>query len=156
MAKADDHQKLQTAIFLHQKGNLNEAGKLYRALIKTNPNNFHALHFLGVIDAGAGNIEQAKLLMARSLSIRPPNIQFLENYAAVLFQSKDYKSALKACQEGLQLNNANAALLYVSAISLFKLSNFQDAAAQFDKLLLLQPNNISALNERGSVLAEIK
>jgi Flp pilus assembly protein TadD len=94
--------------------------------------------------------------MARSLSIRPPNIQFLENYAAVLFQSKDYKSALKACQEGLQLNNANAALLYVSAISLFKLSNFQDAAAQFDKLLLLQPNNISALNERGSVLAEIK
>ena len=156
MSRPDDHQKLQTAISLHQKGNVNEAAKLYRTLIKTNPNNFYALHFLGVIEAGVGNIEKAKLLMARSLSIQPPNVQFIENYSTVLFQAGDYQSALKICQQGLQLNSANAALLYLSAILLYKLSKLKDAIAQFDKLLLLQPNHIAALNERGSVLAELK
>ena len=90
MPSADD-QRLQTAFSLHQKGNLSEAAKLYRALIKTNPNNFGALHFLGVIEAATGNIDQAKLLMARSMSIQPPNVQFMENYAAILLLAGDYQ-----------------------------------------------------------------
>ena len=156
MARSDDRQEMQTALALHQKGRLYEAAKLYRAIIETNPNNFNAVHFLGIVEAGIGNIEQAKLLMARSLSVRPPNIQFIENYAAVLFQSKDYKTALKICQEGLRLSGGNASLLYVSAISLFKLSQLQESADRFDKLILLQPNNALALNERASVLGEMK
>jgi tetratricopeptide (TPR) repeat protein len=156
MPKTDDHQKLQTALFLHQNGNLNEAAKLYRTLINANPNDFHALHFLGVIEACFGNIEYAKRLMARSMSIQPPNIQFIENYASILFQTGDHESALKVCQQGLQLNYANASLLYVSAILLFKLNQYQESLLQFDKLLLSQPNHIAALNERGSVLAKMK
>jgi predicted O-linked N-acetylglucosamine transferase (SPINDLY family) len=156
MPRIDDHQVLQTAIVLQQKGNHDEAAKLYRQLIKSGPDNFYALHFLGVIEATVGNIKQAKLLMARSLSIQPSNIQFIENYATVLYQAGDYGSALEVCQQGLQLNNANPLLLYVNAISLFNLSKFQESVTQFDKLLLIQPNHIAALNERGSVLAEMK
>jgi protein O-GlcNAc transferase len=155
MPSADD-QRLQAAFSLHQKGNFNEAAKLYRALIKTNPTNFYALHFLGVIEAAVGNIDQAKHLMARSMSIQPPNVQFMENYATILILAGDSNSALKICQHGLQLNNANASLLYLSANSLFKLSRLQESIAQFDKLLSLQPNHIAALNERGSVLAELE
>ena len=127
MPNADDHRNLQRAISLHQNGSLNEAAGLYRELIKKNANNFHALHFLGLIEAGAGNMEQAKDLMARSLSVQPPNIQFIENYAAISFQTGDYETALTASQEGLRLNNANARLLYVSAVSLFKLSRFEES-----------------------------
>jgi protein O-GlcNAc transferase len=156
MPKANDHQKLQTALSLHQRGNLQEAANLYRVLINKNQNNFHALHFLGVIEAGFGNYEQAKLLMARSLAIQPPNIQFVENYAAILFQIGDYNSALQISQKSLQLNNNNISLLYVSAVSLLKLNKWQESLTQFDKLLLLQPNHIVALNERGSVLAELR
>ena len=156
MSKTDDKQKLQTAYYLHQKGDLNGAANLYRQLIKKNPNNFDALHYFGVIEAAVGNIEQAKLLMSRSLSAQPHNVRFMENYAALLWQAGDYKSALNVCQQGLRLNNANTSLLYVSAISLFKLSKLQESITQFDKLLLLQPNHIAALNERGSVLAEMK
>jgi protein O-GlcNAc transferase len=156
MPRIDDHQILQTAIVLQQKGNLNEAAKLYRQLIKSGPNNYYALHFLGVIEATVGNIEQAKLLMSRSLLIQPSNIQFMENYATVLYQAGDYGSALEVCRQGLKLNNANPLLLYVNAISLFNLSKFQESVTQFDKLLLIQPNHIAALNERGSVLAEMK
>src|ERR1700686_5707271 len=115
MSKANDYRKLQEALSLHQTGKLDEATKLNRSLIRNNPKNYQALHLLGVIEAGVGNIEQAKLLMASSLSIQPPNIQFIENYAAILFQTGDYNSAIQICQQGLQLNNANVSLLYVSA-----------------------------------------
>jgi predicted O-linked N-acetylglucosamine transferase (SPINDLY family) len=150
-----DNQRLQTAFSLHQTGNLYEAAKLYRELIKTNPNNFHALHFLGVIEATLGNIDQAKLLMARSMPIQPPNIQFIENYATVLLQAGDFESAHKVGQQGLQLNNANTTLLHVSAISLFKLSRLQESIRQFDKLLLLQPNHVAALTAQCPILAEM-
>jgi protein O-GlcNAc transferase len=156
MSRVDDYEILKTAIGLQQKGSLNEAAHLYRQLILSGPNNFYALHFLGVIEAAFGNIEQAKLLMARSFSIQPSNIQFLENYASILFQAGDYTSAVEVCQQGLQLNNANTVLLYVNAISLFNLSKLQESITQFDKLLLIQPSHIAALNERGSVLAEMK
>jgi tetratricopeptide (TPR) repeat protein len=156
MSKAKDHQKLQTAFDLHQKGNLGEAAKLYRQLISKNPNNFHALHFLGLIEAGAGKFEQAKLLMARSLSVRPPNIQFIENYATILFQTGDCQAALQVCQQGLQLQNTNVALLYVGAISLFNLNRLQESLLQFARLLSIAPNHVAAINEQGSVLAELK
>jgi predicted O-linked N-acetylglucosamine transferase (SPINDLY family) len=94
--------------------------------------------------------------MARSMSMQPPNIQFVENYATLLCQAGDFESAHKICQQGLQLNDANASLLYVSANSLFKLSRLQESITQFDKLLLLQPNHVAALNERGSVLAHME
>ena len=156
MSRTDNHQKLQAAIVLQQNGKLNEAADLYRQLIKQDANNFHALHFLGVIEATVGNIEQAKLLMARSLAIQPPNVQFVENYATLLFQAGDYKAALQICRQGSQLSNSSISLLYISAIALFGLNNFQESIAQFDKVLLLQPKHIAALNERGSALSKLK
>jgi predicted TPR repeat methyltransferase len=39
---------------------------------------------------------------------------------------------------------------------LFKLDQLQESRIQFDRLLSLQPHNIIALNERGSVLAAMK
>ena len=156
MSKHAEHQKLQTAFALHQKGDLNKAANLYREVILRNPKNFHALHFLGVIEAGAGNIEQAKLLMVRSLAIKPPNIDFIGNYASILFQAGDYKTAVQVCRDGLQLSKNSASLLYVSAVSLFKLDDLQQSLAQFDRLLAADPNHIAGINERGSVLAELK
>jgi protein O-GlcNAc transferase len=155
MSGTDDHQKLQTAIVLQQKGNLNEAARLYRIIIGKNPNNFHALQLLGIIEATVGNIEQAKLLMARSLLVEPPNIQFIENYATILFKTGDYQSAIQICQQGFQLNEDNISLLYISAIALLRINKFEESIAQFNKLLFLQPKHIAALNERGSALAGI-
>jgi tetratricopeptide (TPR) repeat protein len=154
MSIAEDQHKLQTAYSLHQKGSLNEAAKLYRELVKSNPNNFHALQFLGLVEAGAGNIEEARRLMARSLSIQPPNVQFVENYATLLYRIGDYISASQICERGLRLTNTSVSLLYIYANSMFKLDKLQDSLVQFDKLLSLQPKHVAALNERGSVLAQ--
>jgi len=153
MSATDDGQTLQTAHSLRRSGRLSEAAGLYRQLVNKDSDNFHALHFLGVTEAATGNFAQAKQLLARSLSIEPPNIQFVENYATILFQAGDYKSALDSSHAGLQFNNSSITLLYVNALALFKLDRLQESLAQFDQLLLLQPKHVAALNERAAVLA---
>jgi predicted O-linked N-acetylglucosamine transferase (SPINDLY family) len=156
MPNPGDQQKLQTAFSLHQAGRLDKAAELYRQILQGDAKNPYALHYLGLIEAASGNYEQAKALVNRSLATDPQNIQFAENYATILFQIGDHKSAYEVCERGLELSKANPALLYIGAISLFKLGRLQESVAQFDRLLLLAPNHIPAINERGSVLAELK
>jgi predicted O-linked N-acetylglucosamine transferase (SPINDLY family) len=156
VAKPGDQQKLQMAVSLHQQGRLSEAAKLYRSLIDADPQNSHALHLLGLIEAGMGHFAEAQPLLARAVSLEPSNIQLLENYASILFQMGDYKSALDTSTTGLVTNDASGPLLYVNAVALFKLDRFNEALAQFDKLLTRDPGNLPAINERGSVLAKLQ
>ena len=155
MSKGENQQKLQTAFSYHQAGNLTRAAALYRDVLKGDPNNVHALHYLGIVEASVGNLEEAKSLIARSLSGQSPNIPYLENYATILCQAGDYQSAVETCRQGLRLAPRSTSLLYVSAVSLLKLNLFDDSLAQFDKLISVQPNNVVALNERGTVLAQM-
>ena len=132
-----------------------EAAKLYRQVIKDDKKNYHALHFLGVTEAETGNFKQAKRLMARSLSIQPPNVQFIENYATVLFQAGDYEAALIYARRGLRLND-NSITLTDERARVIQTRQVSKSVAQFDRLLLIQPNHVAAHNERGSVLAMMK
>ena len=155
MSAAYDERTLQTAHSLRCSGKLHEAADLYRTLVKKNPHDFHALHFLGVAEAGKGDFAQAKVHLARSLAIKPLNIGFVENYATILFQAGDYKTALETCERGLKLNPASASLLYVSALSNYKLGRFPECLGQFAKLLKLQPKHVAALNERAAAFAAL-
>ncbi len=109
-----------------------------------------------MIEASRGNHGEAKTLLRESLSIRPLNIQFIENYATVLFQMADYSSAFEVACDGLRHSRSDVQLLYISAISAFKLSRFRESIDYFDRLLLLKPNHAVALNERGAVQAAMK
>jgi protein O-GlcNAc transferase len=67
MPIAPENQKLRRAVALHRAGRLAEAAKLNRQISRKDPDNLHALHYLGVTEAAAGNVVEAKALMARSL-----------------------------------------------------------------------------------------
>ena len=156
MAKVDDAQELGRAFSLHQKGSLKEAATIYRRLIKNNPKNYHALHFLGIIEADSRNFADAKPLMACSLSIQPPNIEFINNYATMLFNSGDHKDAIEICNRGLRIDGKNTHLIYINALCLFRIGNLSESLRQFDRLVSYQPNHVVAFNDRGSVLAEMR
>jgi protein O-GlcNAc transferase len=151
----DVQQGLRAAFALHQAGRLADAAKLYRRILESDPNNPHALHYLGVVEASVGNLDRGKSLIARSIEVQPSNLSFLENYATILSRCGDHEAALQICQLGLQVNNKDVSFLYVSAVSLYKLKRLQESISRFDKLLGLQPDHVAAINERGSALADM-
>ena len=115
MSKRDEAHSLQQAFSLHRSGRFAEAAKLYRKIIKSNPREANALHSLAIIEAANGNPAEAARLMGRSLSVQPTNIQFAQNYATVLCQLGEYKTAGEVCLRGLEADGNNTYLLYVAA-----------------------------------------
>lgn len=156
MSAHKNRLRLEQAYALHRQGQLAEAAGLYRQIVKDEANNFHALHFLGLIEAAEGRLEQAEKLMARSLAIRPPNVQFVENYATLLFKAAQFDKAAEICRRGIGLDGKNLNLLRMLGLSQLKLGRPQDALAQFDAILALQRSNIAALNGRSVALSAMK
>ena len=108
MSRAENQLKLQTAFSYHQAGNLTRAAELYQDVLKNDPRDIHGLHYLGIVEASAGNLENAKSLIARSLSGQTPNIPYLENYATT------GRNRHPSLPTGLRLAPRSASLLYVS------------------------------------------
>ena len=75
---------LQDALRLHQQGRLREAERLYARALKAAPDNFDALHLLGLINAQTGQMGEAYRLMSAALKINPNVPDVLINFANVL------------------------------------------------------------------------
>src|SRR5690349_9251263 len=62
---------LAEAMTLHQAGRLDEAARLYRAILKRNHDHPDNLHLLGLITAEQGNPQAGIALIRRAMAIRP-------------------------------------------------------------------------------------
>ncbi len=152
---SNETAKLQNAFQLYQAGNLPAAELLLRQILATQNNNYAACYLLGLIESRKGNKAQAKDLIKKSLNITPPNADYFETYATLLYQTGQFQEAEEICARGMALDAKRAAFVYLRAISLLNLQKMPDSLQMFDKLLVLQPDNFIAMNERGVVLAQM-
>jgi predicted O-linked N-acetylglucosamine transferase (SPINDLY family) len=152
----DEAQILDRALSLHNKGDITGAAKLYQRIIKTNPNNLHAVHFLGVAEAASGNLARAKLLMRRSLETKPVNVNFIENYAAVLHRAGEHDELVLLCQHGLQFSPDSLALLHACAAGCLALGRFSEAIERLTRLAARHPRHVPAHFMLGSALAKTR
>lgn len=152
----DERQTLDRALSLHNKGDLGAAAKLYRRIIEANPNNPQALHFLGVAEAAVGNIDRAKTLMGRSLQLSAVNLQFIENYAAVLHRAGEHDELIQLCQHNLQFAPTSAVLLHAGAAALLAKNRYQEAIERLKQLVTHHPGHFPAHFMLGSALAKTR
>jgi protein O-GlcNAc transferase len=64
---------INDALRLHHAGRLDEAEGAYRQVLALQPNQYHALHFLGVLKAQQGDMASSIDLIARSLALFADN-----------------------------------------------------------------------------------
>lgn len=64
---------INEALELHHAGRLAEAERAYRQILQVQPNQYHALHFLGVLKAQQGDMAASAELVGRSLALFPNN-----------------------------------------------------------------------------------
>lgn len=150
----DERQTLDQALSLHEKGDVAGAAKLYRRIIDRNPRNLQALHFLGVAEAAAGNIERAKSLINRSLQSDAVNVQFIENYAAILHRAAEHDDLIRLCAHGLRFAPNSAILLQANAAALIALQRHAAAIEPLQKLVAGFPDQFQAHFMLGLALAK--
>ena len=82
MAKLSSQQgaaALQEAIALHRQGQLAAAEKGYARILKSFPDQFDALHLLGLLKLQAGRAGEAQRLIASALKVNPGSPDALAN-----------------------------------------------------------------------------
>ena len=108
-------QALKQGVTAHNKGNLQEAERLYKAVLRSHPKHPDACHNLGLIAIDVNQIEAALPLFKTALEVNPMLEQFWVSYIDALVkanQLKDAKQAIKkAKKKGFDAKKLQALLL---------------------------------------------
>lgn len=151
-----DHQKnIDTAIRLHEKGDLRTAADICREVLKEEPENFEALHLLGVIFSAGGIIDQAIPLFERAIAIGGPNSGVLFNYGVALRADGRTVQAARAFRHAAEASPGRVDCWYNLGEAYRQLGRLTDAVNGFQKAIDLEPENEPAWFNLGNVLLDL-
>ena len=148
-------QTLQDAVQLHQQGRLREAEKLYARVLKAAPNNFDAMHLLGLVKAQSGQMGEAYRLMSAALKINPKAADAWSNLSNVLHALKRDAEALGCLDKALALVPGDLQALQNRGNALLSLNRPQEAIESFEQVLRRSPRNGEALHTLGVAKATL-
>ena len=93
-------QALQQGIAAHKEGNLQDAERLYRAILQAQPNHPDANHNLGVLAVAVGKPVEAIPLFKLALEANSQVEQFWLSYLDALITLKRFDEAKRVLAEG--------------------------------------------------------
>jgi Flp pilus assembly protein TadD len=93
-------QALQQGVAAHKEGKLQDAERLYRAILQAHPKHPDANHNLGVLAVAVGKPLEALPLFKLALEVNPKIEQFWLSYADVLIKLERFDEAKRALIEG--------------------------------------------------------
>jgi tetratricopeptide (TPR) repeat protein len=145
-------ETFQAAISLHQQGRLHEAERLYRDILKTEPEHSGSLHHLGVLQAQQGRIDNAIRLIRRALRKNPHSAEAYNDLGVALEAAKRHADAIAPYEQALALRADYTEAYYNLGNALQALERHQEAIVRFEKAVELSPDRAEAHNNLGNSL----
>lgn len=130
---------LQQALQHHQAGRLAEAEAAYQALLRQEPKNADAQHFLGVIAYQRGDFAQAERLITQALAWQSGNAPAFSNLGNVLRALGRERDAIAAYRKALALQPAFPDALFNLAQAHQALGEAGEAVLAYRKAAALAP-----------------
>jgi len=143
---------MQQALALHQSGRLNDAERIYRAVLAAAPQHFEALHMLGILCAQTGHAGEGATLLRRAVDADPASAAAQANLANVLKQLGRLDDALTHVDRALLLDRGNAGVHNIRAGLLLDLERYDEAIESCDAALAIAPETAEAHYHRGVAL----
>ena len=88
--------KFDEALTLFQNGQLNNAKDACLEILKVQPNNFNALHLLGLITFQTKNYLKSLEIIGRAIQVKPNDAEVYNFHAVVLIHLKKFEEAIKS------------------------------------------------------------
>ena len=105
-------QALQRGITAHREGKLQDAERLYRAILQSQPLHPDANHNLGVIAVSVNKADVALPLFRTALEANPKIEQFWLSYIDALIKEKQFENAKQVLEQaknqGLDADRLNS------------------------------------------------
>ena len=110
---------------LHQQGRLADAGRIYEEVLREKPNQFDALHLLGVIALQTGHPERAIELIGKAIALRPDYADAHYNRGLALQDLKRSDDALTSYDRAIALKPDYAEAYWNQSLCLLLLGRFE-------------------------------
>jgi len=147
---------VKKAVLLHQAKHFDEAEKIYRQVLKAQPNNFDCLHLLGVIHYQRGNHAAAVSQIDAALRVQPNVSDAFNNRGNALRGLNRLDEALASFDRAIALDPGFAESFFNRGVALQELNRLDEALVSYDRAIVLNALYAKALNNRGNVLKEMK
>jgi Flp pilus assembly protein TadD len=145
-------QAFALAVQHHQQGNVEEAERIYNAIITAEPNHFQTFGNLGVLARQQGDLSSAKKHLLKALDISPNFTDARFNLGVVYQETGDYENA-KACYEiSLKDRPDSANILYNLGNLNKEQGEFNKAISYYQKAIKLEPDYAVAHFNLGMTL----
>ena len=92
-------QALQQGVAAHREGKLQEAERLYRAILQSQPSHPDANHNLGVLAVSVNKADAALPLFKTALEANPKIEQFWLSYIDALIKTEKFENAKQAIEQ---------------------------------------------------------
>jgi predicted O-linked N-acetylglucosamine transferase (SPINDLY family)/glycosyltransferase involved in cell wall biosynthesis len=151
-----NQDKLIEAIGLQQQDRLEEATRLFREVLSTEPNHPAALYSLAVIALNHGNPVEALGLTASGIPAAPDFAPLQFAHGAALQALGRKEEALHSYDEALRIQPDYIEVLTNSGVLLRDLLRHHEAIERFNRVLIIDPNSTSTLANCAILLTEFK
>lgn len=146
----------ETAMRLHEAGELAAAARLFSAVVRANPRHYEAVYRLGAIHFQSGNFGEAEQLFAAAARIDGSIPVAYYSRGCALQNLGRHEEALSAFARALAINPDYVEARNNRGSSLLSLGRHEDALQCFDKVLAARPGEAIALGNRASALSGLK
>ena len=140
----------------HHAGRLEAAAACYGEALRQDPEQFDALHMLGVSRVQTGQPEEGAALIERAIGLRPGIADAHTNLAAALRLLGRGEDALASLERALAVDPSQTRVHFDRATLLVELGRAQAALAHFDAALAIAPGFMEAHNDRGGALMTLE
>jgi tetratricopeptide (TPR) repeat protein len=147
---APPSESLLKAVALHQAGRLDEAAAAYRSLLKANPADSDALHYLGLIAYRKENYREAISLIESAIAINGKVPAYHCNLGNAYRGNGQPDSAIASFREAVRLDPEFQAAYSNLGNVLLEQDRVEEASACYRKALALRPDFAEAHYNLGN------
>ena len=159
----DPSTTLANALSYHQSGQLSKARIGYQSVLALEPNNFDALHLLGVLENQTGQPESAIVLISHALKLKPDFAEAQNSLGNVYKEMKNWIKAEAAYNQAIAINPRLAGAHLNLGLVARQRGDLETALVAYETALNNDPtfalayfNKANALQEMGSLIKAVE
>jgi tetratricopeptide (TPR) repeat protein len=146
MAHAAEHQK---------EGRIDEAERIYRRVLRKNPDNVDALRLLALLAMRVDRQDDAESLLQRAIEIAPDFLLALLDLGRLRKEQDRYEEALECFDRVIALEPSQPQAHFLRAATLARASFTQESIDAYRSCLAVRPGHVGALLGLGHVLKAV-
>src|SRR6478672_12012170 len=142
MAEDKGKSKLESAIALHQRGQLKEAEEVYLALLAANHDHPDALHYLGLMRFQQGQCPLGIDLVQRAIEVDPDYVDAYNNLGNMYRQLDALEAAAELYRKALAVRPDHPPALQNLGLVLSQLKRYEEAVGLHQRAIENDPGNV--------------